>query len=47
MKVKNWEISLGFYHGILTGFRSYQEQNKTNHVLYIPFIDVCVTLHKQ
>ncbi len=47
MKTKSWEISFGFYPGILTGFRSYEEQDKTNHVLYIPFIDVCVTLHKQ
>ena len=47
MKNKNWELSFGFYPGILIGFRSYEEENKTNHVLYIPFIDVCYTLHKQ
>ena len=33
--MKNWEISFGFYSGILLGFRSYQESNKNNHVLYI------------
>ena len=46
MKNKNWELSFGFYPGILIGFRSYEEESKTNHVLYIPFIDVCFTLYK-
>ena len=46
MKNKNWELSFGFYPGILTGFRSYQEEVKTNHVLYLPFIDVCLTFYK-
>ena len=41
-----WELSFGFYPGILTGFRSYSEKKKTNHVLYIPFVDVCLTLNK-
>ena len=43
--MKNWELSFGFYTGILLGFRSYQENNKSNHVLYMPFIDVCLTIH--
>ena len=47
MKNKNWELSFGFYPGILIGFRSYEEENKTNHVLYVPFVDVCFTLNKQ
>ena len=42
----NWELSFGFYPGILMGFRSYEEKNKTNHVLYLPFIDACLTLNK-
>ena len=46
MKNKNWELSFGFYPGILIGFRSYEEENKTNHVLYVPFVDVCFTLNK-
>ena len=33
--MKNWELSFGFYPGILTGFRSYNEVKKSNHVLYI------------
>ena len=47
MKNINWELSFGFYPGILIGFRSYEEENKTNHVLYVPFVDVCFTLNKQ
>ena len=44
MKIKDWELSFGFYPGILLGFRTYKEINKTNHVLYIPFADVCLTI---
>jgi len=42
----NWELSFGFYPGIIVGFRSYQEKKKTNHVLYLPFMDACLTLNK-
>ena len=30
-----WELSFGFYPGIVVGFRSYEEKKKTNHVFYI------------
>ena len=43
--MKNWELSFGFYSGILIGFRTYRETKKTNHVLYIPFADVCLTIY--
>ena len=42
----NWELSFGFYPGIMVGFRSYQEKKKTNHVVYLPFMDACLTLNK-
>tara|TARA_Y100000034_G_C6702395_1_gene309853 strand:+ start:77 stop:214 length:138 start_codon:yes stop_codon:yes gene_type:complete len=42
--MKDWELSIGFYPGIMLGFRSYKEIEKTNHVLYVPFVDVCVTV---
>ena len=42
--MKDWELSFGFYPGILLGFRSYKEEGKINHVLYIPFTDVCLTI---
>ena len=43
--ITGWEISLGLYPGVLLGFRSYMEQSIENHVLYIPFIDICLTLY--
>ena len=43
--MKNWELSFGFYPGILTGFRTYKEAEKNNHVVYIPFVDVCLTIY--
>ena len=46
MKNKNWELSFGFYPGILIGFRSYVDDYKTNHVVYILFVDICLTIYK-
>ena len=45
--IGNWELSFGFYPGVLIGFRSYEESNKTNHVFYLPFIDMCLTLNNE
>ena len=42
--MKYWELSFGFYPGVLAGFRSYREAEHTNHVLYMPFVDVCLTV---
>ena len=44
--MKGWEFSLGFYPGILVGFRSYEQDDKNNHVLYLPFVDMCITIFK-
>ena len=44
--MQKWELSLGFYPGILLGFRSYDQDDRSNHVLYIPFVDVCLTMLK-
>jgi hypothetical protein len=43
--MKDWDLSFGFYPGILIGFRTYNEAEKTNHVLYIPLIDICLTVY--
>ena len=47
--ITNWELSIGFYPGILIGFRSYPNTGNgvENHVLYLPFIDLCLTLEKE
>ena len=42
--MRNWELSFGFYPGILIGFRTYNEEDRDNHVLYIPLVDVCLTI---
>ena len=44
--MKGWEISCGFYPGIMVGFRSYEQDDRNNHVLYLPFVDMCVTILK-
>ena len=43
-----YEISVGFYPGILIGFRTYppKTSNTTHHVLYLPFIDICFTIER-
>ncbi len=41
-----WEISFGTFPGILFGIRTYREQYKTNHVLYVGFLDACLTIYK-
>ena len=43
----SWEITVGFYPGILVGFRSYEGEDRNNHVLYLPFIDICLTIMKE
>ena len=45
--MRNWELSFGFYPGVLLGFRSYHEELRTNHVLYIPFVDGCLTWYHE
>ena len=39
----DWEFSMGFYPGVLFGLRTYRERNKNNHVVYLPFVDFCLT----
>jgi hypothetical protein len=43
--MRDWELSIGLYTGILFGVRTYKyEDGKyTDHVLYIPFIELCLT----
>lgn len=43
-KYFGWELDLGVYPGILLGVRSYREKWFTEHVLYLPFVDVCVRI---
>ena len=42
----NWEISMGFYPGILFGIRSYVEKDFVEHVLYLPFVDFSILIER-
>ena len=43
----SWEFSMGFYPGVLLGLRTYKERNKDNHVVYLPFVDFCLTIFRK
>ena len=43
----SWEITIVFYPGILVRFRSYEGEDRNNHVLYLPFVDICLTVLKE
>lgn len=45
-KMSGWELSLGLYPGVLVGIRSYVNKETTDHVLYIPFVELCLTIYK-
>lgn len=42
----DWELSFGTFPGILFGIRTYREEFKNNHVLYLGMIDICLTTFK-
>ncbi len=44
--MKEWEVSIGFYPGILLGLRTYINKNALSHVFYLPLIDLCITIPK-
>ena len=44
--MQKWELSIGLYPGVLIGFRTYEQDDRNNHVLYLPFIDMCLTALK-
>jgi len=44
--MKDWELSFGTFPGLLVGVRSYVEKYRTNHVLYLLFVDICLTIKK-
>ena len=41
-----WSIEMGFYPGIVVGIRSYEELDQTTHVLYLPFVDLALTVYR-
>ena len=45
-KKKGWMIELGLYPGILLGVRTYEEKQFTTYVIYLPFVDIAITIEK-
>ena len=43
--MKDWELSIGTYPGFIIGIRTYKQSNRTDHVLYIPLFDLCLTIY--
>jgi hypothetical protein len=41
-----WSLEVGFYPGFLLGIRSYDMEDATIHVLYLPLIDLAWTIYK-
>ena len=44
--MKSWEVSVGLYPGILIGVRTYVEKEYVQHVIYLPFVDICIEIDK-
>jgi len=42
----NWNLSFGTFPGLLFGMRTYKEESKDNHVIYLGFLDICLTIYK-
>jgi hypothetical protein len=42
----SWELAIGLYPGFLFGIRTYEEPTYNTHVLYLPFINILLTIDK-
>ena len=45
--MNNWNLSIGLYPGILFGIRTYREKEYVQHVLYVPFLDLCLEIEQK
>jgi hypothetical protein len=45
--MRNWQLEIGVYPGILIGARTYANDNNTEHVLYFPFVEFILTVFKE
>lgn len=41
---KEWSVSLGTYPGFLFGMRTYNGDTHTQHVVYLPFVDLAIEI---
>ena len=40
-----WSIEIRFYPGFLIGIRSYEMEDAKIHVLYLPLVDLALTIY--
>lgn len=45
--MKDWSLEIGLYPGVLVGARTYENEHNTEHVLYMPFIELILTTFKE
>jgi hypothetical protein len=44
----NYEVTIGTYPGFVIGARTYKGKNgQVDHVIYLPFIDICISVTKE
>ena len=44
----NYEVTIGTYPGFVIGARTYKgKKGKVDHVIYLPFIDICISVTKE
>jgi hypothetical protein len=41
----NWSLEMGFYPGILLGFRIYEFDDSKLYTLYLPFVDFSLEIY--
>jgi hypothetical protein len=44
--MRKWELTMGFYHGILFGSRVYYSEYYTTYVFYLPFVDLALCIER-
>jgi hypothetical protein len=42
----DWNISIGFYPGLLIGMRTYYSEDYVQHVIYLPLIDIAIEIER-
>lgn len=40
----SWSMTLGTYPGVLFGIRTYEGPTSTQHVFYLPFVDIAIEI---
>ena len=43
--MSNWSLEMGFYPGILLGFRIYEFDDAKLYTLYLPFVDLSLEVY--